>query len=208
VLTISKTDATVPDVSMLDIETAKGRLRAKGLSNVAVIPDYRDDVDSGTAIRTNPAAFLRARKADVLQVFVAADPHVHVPNVVGVDQASATSQLQALGLDVEVQNATSKTRPAGEVLKASPSSGQTLVRGDTVTLTVSSGPKMVTVPDVRGADRHDAAGELEDRGFHVAFVSVAATADQVDTVIGQDPVGGPVAEGSTITLTVGVKAKK
>ena len=32
--------------------------------------------------------------------------------------------------------------------------------------------------------------------------------DQVDTVLAQDPVGRQAAEGSTITLTVGVKAKK
>src|SRR5262249_29322844 len=131
-----------------------------------------------------------------------------VPGVVGLNQADATSQLQALGLDVKVQSASSKTKPVGEVLKASPGSGQTLVRGDTVTLTVSSGPKMITVPDVRTWDRNDAADELEGLGRAVASATAPATGAQVDTVLGQNPVGGPVAEGSTVTLTVGVKTKK
>jgi serine/threonine-protein kinase len=208
VIAISRTDAVVPEVSTLDLEAAKVALRKRGFSNFTVTPDYRDDVEPNTVMSTNPLAHLRARKIDPIELVVATDPHVRVLEVVGLDQATATAKLQEQGLEVRVVSASSKTRPAGEVLKVSPGAGQTLVRGDTVTLTVSSGPKMVLVPDLRGENRDDAAAELEDRGFTVAYATVPATGKQVDTVLGQDPVGVQVAEGSTVTLTVGVRTKK
>ncbi len=208
VLTISRTDAVVPDVSTLDVEAAKVELRKRGFSNFAVTPDYRDDVDPGTVMTTSPSANLRAKKADPLTLVVAADPHVKVPNVVGLDQATATSQLQALGLYVAVQTASSTSKPVGQVIKSSPGGDATAVRGDTVTLTVSSGPKQVAVPYVVTWDKGDAISELEDRGFAVNVVTAIASGDQVDTVLAQNPTGGQAPEGSTVTITVGAKAKK
>ena len=93
-------------------------------------------------------------------------------------------------------------------MKTSPGTGQTVVRGDTITLTVSSGPKQVNVPIVLGWDRDDAISEIEDRGFAVNVVTVAVSSGgDVDTVVAQDPPGGRAAEGSTITITVGVRRK-
>ena len=93
-------------------------------------------------------------------------------------------------------------------MKSSPGTGDTVVRGDTITLTVSSGPKQVNVPIVLTWDRGDAISEIEDRGFLVNVLTVAVTnSDAVDTVVAQDPAGGRAAEGSTITITVGVRKK-
>jgi len=208
---VSSTEATVPDVTTLDVGAAKVKLAKSGLGGgdtITVTPDYRDDLDPGTVVRTNPAAYLRTRKLAPLELVVAADPHVKVPNVVGQDQASATSALQATGLDVTVQTASS-SKPAGIVLKSSPAGEATAVRGDTITLTVSSGPKQVNVPYVVGWDRDDAISELEDRNFAVNVLTASVTSnDQVDVVLAQTPTGGKAAEGSTITITLGAKAKK
>ena len=207
VLTISRTDAVVPDVSALDVEAAKVELRKRGFTNPTVRPDYRDDVEAGTVMSTTPAAYLRAKKANPIELLVATDPHVRLPNVVGLDQASATSQLQALGLDVAVQTASNKSTAVGVVLKSSPGSGANVVRGDTVTLTVSSGPKQVTVTAVVGEDREDAISDLQDDGFTVRVVTAPVTTGrQVDKVLNQSPAGGTAAEGSTVTITVGARS--
>jgi beta-lactam-binding protein with PASTA domain len=206
---VARTRATVPDVVTMNIEDAKVALARRGLINVAITPDYRDDVDPGTVMSTAPAAYLKASKRDALTVVVAADPHVKMPNVVGLDQATATSNLHALGLDVAVQTASNKSAPVGQVLKSNPGDGDTLVRGDTVTLTVSSGPKQIAVPAVVGWNRDDAVGELEDRGFAVVVGTALVTAsNQVDAVLAQNPAGGRAAEGSTVTITIGVRARK
>jgi len=65
------------------------------------------------------------------------------------------------------------------------------------------------VPAIVSWDRDDAVSELEDRGFAVVVNTATVTSsDQVDTVLAQDPSGGQASEGSTVTITVGVKAKK
>jgi serine/threonine-protein kinase len=207
-VTVSKTDALVPDVTTLDVKDAQVELRKRGFSNFQVTPDYRDDVDLGTVMSTTPAANLRSRKLDPIELVVATDPHVRVPNVVGANQADATAAMQALGLDVLVQTQSSSTRAAGLVIRTSPDAGSTAVRGDTVTLTVSSGPREIAVPPVVGEDRDDAVSEIEDRGFAVKVVTTPVTSGSLDgTVLAQDPAGGKAAEGSTVTITVGERRK-
>ncbi len=207
-LVVSRTTATVPDVVGLGIDEARGALARRGLLDLSVTPDYRDDVDPGTVMSSSPAAYLKAKKSEPLQLVVAADPHLKVPNVVGLDQAAATVQLQNDGLEVAVQTASSKSAPAGQVLKSSPGADQTVLRGSTVTLTVSSGPKLVNVPAVVGFDRGDAISELEHRGFAVTVTTTVSSSADDGTVVAQDPVGGRAPEGSTVTITVGVKAPK
>jgi serine/threonine-protein kinase len=207
-LTVSRTDALVPDVSTMDVESAKRALAARGLANVTVTPDYRDDVDPGTVMSTNPAAYTSAKKAEPLVLVVAADPHVRVPNVVNKDQASATSALQALGLDVAVQSASSRSVPSGSVIKSSPGAEASAVRGDTVTITVSSGPKQVTVRNWLGKSADDAQSDLEDHGFTVDVVTTPVTgASQDGKVLAQSPSSGQASEGSTVTLTVGTRTR-
>src|SRR5215207_751985 len=207
-VTVSKTDALVPEVSTMDVEDAMVALRARGFSNFNPVPDYRDDVDPGTVMSTNPAVNIRARKLDPIELVVATDPHVKVPSVVGAFQADATAQLQAIGLDVNVQTQSSNSRAAGVVIKTRPGTGETVVRGDTITLTVSSGPKQVNVPAVVRMDADYAISDLQDQGFEVNVLTTPVTSSALDdTVISQDPPGGRAAEGSTVTITVGVRTK-
>jgi serine/threonine-protein kinase len=73
---------------------------------------------------------------------------------------------------------------------------------------VSTGPRTVGVPDVVGDDADDATDELEVRGFVVTYATTPATGNAVDRVVIQNPAAGAqVAEGSTVTLTVGVRAR-
>jgi uncharacterized membrane protein len=98
---------------------------------------------------------------------------VTVPNLVAVDQATASATLQQLGLVVAVKTASNRTVAPGLVISASPSVDRVVVRGTSVTLTVSSGPKLVSVPYVVGWSADDAFEELQDAGFAVAFVTIS-----------------------------------
>ena len=180
-------------------------MRQVGFINLPVTDDFRDDVEPGTVVSVTPPAYSEASKTEPVSVSVARDPHVTVPNLVGTDQGTATNNLQQLGLVVAVKNGSSSTVPAGNVISVSPGADRVLVRGDTVTLTVSTGPKQVKVPYVVGWSADDAQDELEDAGFAVAIATTPVANSQVGDVITQNPPGGQAPEGSTVTITVGVR---
>ena len=204
-ITISDVVATMPDVVGKQVDDAEAALRSVGFVDVTVTDDYRDDYDPGTVVGTTPAAYTEAKKADPVDISVARDPHVTVPNLAGVDQATATARLQQIGVVVGVQTAGSKSVASGLVISTSPGSGRVVRRGSTVTLTVSSGPRLVAVPYVVGSSADDAVGRLEDDGFDVSVVTTPVANDQVGDVVAQNPAGGRAPDGSTVTVTVGAR---
>jgi eukaryotic-like serine/threonine-protein kinase len=204
-ITISDVVATVPDIVGANADDALAALRNVGFSDVTLVDDYRDDYDPGTVVGSTPSAFAEASKAGRVEVVVARDPYVTLPNLVGVDQATATANLEQLGLVVAVKHASSRSTAAGLVISASPPAEREVRRGTTVTLTVSTGPKQVSVPYVVGWSADDAYDELDDDGFSVAVTTTPVGSDRVGDVVAQDPPGGRLAEGSTVTITVGVR---
>jgi serine/threonine-protein kinase len=207
-LVYSSQRADVPDIVNEDYDTAVTDLAHAGLVNITVADDYRSDVTAGTVTRTSPLAYSTMLKSTALQVYVARDPHVDVPNLEGIDQGTAIQRLKDLGLEFAIKTTTSRTAANGIVIK-NDHVGDTLVRGDTVTITVSTGPKMVTVPIVTMKSYDDAKDDLESEGFVVAVVTTPVTSSSQDgKVIAMNPAGGTAPEGSTVTLTVGLKARK
>jgi serine/threonine-protein kinase len=204
-ITVSAAVATVPDVIGDSEQDAVSALHGVGFLTVHSEDDYRGDVDPGTVVGVIPAPFSDADKTVDVALVVARDPHVTVDNVVALDQGTATAKLQQGGLDVSVKPASSRTVPAGVVISQSPGAGKIAVRGDTVTLTVSSGPKLVKVPYVVTWDVDDAVDELEDAGFTVSFATTPVASSQVGDVVAQTPPGGQAAQGSDVTITVGVR---
>ena len=207
-ITISDIVATVPEVVGTPVDDALAALRHVGFVNVQLADDFRDDVDAGTVVGVTPAAFAEASKIEPVSVSVARDPHVTVPNLVGLDQATATTNLQQLGLVVAAKSGSSSTVASGHVISASPDADRVIRRGDTVTLTVSTGPRLVKVPYVVGWSADEARGELEDAGFAVAIATAPVPSNQVGDVVAENPAGGQAPEGSTVTITVGVRQPK
>ena len=204
-ITISDVVATVPNVVGVPVDSALASLRRVGFVNIPVTDDFRDDFDPGTVVGVAPSAFSEAKKADPVTVSVARDPHVTVPNLVALDQATATARLEQLGLDVTAKTASSRSIAAGSVISTSPGADRVIVRGNTVTITVSTGPKLVKVPYVVTWSADDARGELEDAGFAVTVATTPVSSDKVGDVIAENPAGGQAPEGATVTITVGVR---
>ncbi|MEX1008534.1 MAG: protein kinase, partial [Acidimicrobiia bacterium] len=120
-ITISDGVATMPDVIGANVDDALASVRRVGFVDVQVVDDYRDDLDPGTVVGTTPVPYSDASKAEPVNVVVARDPHVTVPNLVAVDEATATTTLQQLGLVAAVKTASSRTVGAGLVISAIPS---------------------------------------------------------------------------------------
>jgi len=132
----------------------------------------------------------------------AATPQVLLPNVVGKDQATASTILQNAGFQPNVIRQTSRA-PKDQVIKEIPPPGQSLDKGSTVTVTVSSGPGQRDVPSVAGLSQSAAQSALRRSGFRAAVGSEASDKVAKGVAISTTPSAGtPLDAGSVVTLTI------
>jgi eukaryotic-like serine/threonine-protein kinase len=194
----------VPDVLGLKYEDAIRVLRDAGLDwrRRDVFSDKRDgrvvgqDPESGEEVVEGTTVLLRVSKGA---------EEVSVPNVLEQTEASARSELEGAGFDVQAITAPSDETPEGLVISQSPAPGEKAPKGSTVQIVLSTGPDTITVPNVEGQEEDSAKEELQDAGFEVQ-VEEQATEDplQDGIVIDQDPEPETQSPpGSTVTITVG-----
>jgi serine/threonine-protein kinase len=196
---------TVPRVLGLDGTTAQHRLQAAGLTVAQGPAEHSHTVPVGLVVRTDPTAGARVKKDSTVTVVLSLGPQlVPVPNVTGLDFATAKSKLEALGLSVVPRNAYDDQVPEGDVISQSAEPGTKLEpKYASVTLKVSQGPAPVALPDVTGQSYDVAFATLTGKGFKVK--EKEQFDDQVPSgdVISMSPAGGTTQpKGSTVTLTV------
>ncbi|MCX8065142.1 MAG: PASTA domain-containing protein, partial [Candidatus Hydrogenedentes bacterium] len=113
---------------------------------------------------------------------------VEVPYVIGLDEASANSQIIDAGLVVgSVYEVCSDDYPSGYVVAQDPAGGNTAELGSAVDLWVSCGP-CVDVPDVVGKDQSDAISDIVSAGLEVgSIIQVCDNDIPYGYVVAQDP---------------------
>ena len=88
------------------------------------------------------------------------------PEVVGLAQAEAESQITAAGFAVgDIAEEHSLEVPAGTVLDSDPAAGIPLAPDSRISLVVSAGPRVLTVPALTGLPRDEAVAAIEHAGF-------------------------------------------
>ena len=99
----------------------------------------------------------------------AAEPEsIAVPNVVGLTQAEAKTQIEQAGFTWELNpdKVASDTVAEGSVASTDPTAGTQAEKGATVRVTISSGPDSVTLPDnLVGMSPDDARKAIEALGL-------------------------------------------
>ena len=199
---------TVPDVVGLDQASAEAAILSENLTVGAVSTANSDSVPAGDVITQDPAGGSSVAEGTAVDLVVSLGPVplVVVPDVVGLDQASAEAAILSANLAVGiVSTANSDTVPAGNVISQDPTGGTSVVEGTAVGLVVSLGPlQMTVVPDVVGLDQANAEAAILSENLAVGIVSTA-NSDTVPAgdVISQDPAGGSsVPEGTAVDLVV------
>jgi eukaryotic-like serine/threonine-protein kinase len=126
----------MPKLVGLSIATAQGRLRAQGLH--ASLEKVVSSTDPGTVVAQTPVTGAQLRRGMTVTLRVAGAPaEVAVPDVTGLDEAAARSQLTAAGLTVEsVDQSVTDGSQDGVVTGVDPSAGTRLAKRATVTITV------------------------------------------------------------------------
>jgi serine/threonine-protein kinase len=204
-LTVStgKPKTTVPTLVNLPLGQAQTDLANAGLK---VRPQnvFSAKIPAGTVAWSTPAAGTPVLVGSLVTVYVSQGPRqVGVPSVIGMPYANAFGTLRGAGFYVTRSDA-ANAAPVGQVFSQYPGGGTSAAVGSTVTLTVSTGPQLVAVPSVTQDDRGTATQLLQQAGFHVTVVQQDVTDPTQDgLVLAQDPTGGKLTQGSTVTITVG-----
>lgn len=119
---------------------------------------------------------------------VGAMNRVRVPDVGGLTQQEALSQLQDRGLNPVVDTKPDGEVPSGRVIGTEPAAGDSVSSDSDITVDVSTGPEQRRIPDVSRLSYDEAVKTLEDAGFdNVRRMPQASTAEELDRVVGTVP---------------------
>jgi serine/threonine-protein kinase len=131
------TSVTVPDLRGLTVAAARRELRELGLRSTSVRVAASDD--AGTVVGQSPRAGTSLREGQVVRLRVSSGPAlVAVPDVVGLDELTATGRLEDAGFRVEVlEEPTDDPAQDGVVVSQEPAGSGRLEKGSVVTLTVA-----------------------------------------------------------------------
>jgi len=203
-LFVSKGPQLFPLVGLggLNLAQAKDALAGAEMTLGQVSEKYDEQAPAGTILSQAPAKDTPVRHGTAVSLVVSKGPQpLPVPDVRGMDQASAVKAINDAGLKAKIaaEEVFDKKAPAGSVIRQSPSDG-TLNRGGTVILTLSKGPRLIEVPNFVGKQAKQAERELKKLGFEVEIENLYG--GFFGTVREQDPVDTMAPEGSTVTLRV------
>ncbi|RNL83335.1 Stk1 family PASTA domain-containing Ser/Thr kinase [Halostreptopolyspora alba] len=132
---------------------------------------------------------------------------VQVPDVVGMSQEEAESELNSAGFadgDITVEEQNDDEVAEGDVIETDPSEGTEVRQDSEITLVVSTGPGSVRVPDVSGMTQDQAMSELQDADFQIGSTT-EENSDEVEAgrVTRTSPEGGSDADpGTTVDLWI------
>lgn len=136
---------------------------------------------------------------------------VVVPNVVGQSQEAAKNILTSKNLRVQVTENYDADVPEGFVISQTPAAGETVKEDRLVTIYVSKGGEKISVPDVTGLTKEEAANQLSKAGLKVGDISEEFSDKPAGTVLRQSPnAGDKLEKGKSVNLIVskGQEVKK
>ena len=157
------------DLVGLSQEDAEARLATAGLA-ADVQRQPSDEVDAGIVIGLGDGVTNQAPRGSSVPLIVSSGPdEPKIPDVEGEQYQDAVAELEALGLEVELDFRPRRgSREEGEVIRTDPDEGEKVDQGSTVVLVVAGG--QATVPDVEGATLEDARATLENADLSVGMV--------------------------------------
>lgn len=200
--------ATVPSVASMNETEASNALTAAGL-RPQVERAYHDEIESGMAIETDPAAGADVEPDSLVTLRISqGSANRTIPeDIFQMTESSARDALQSAGLKGgAVSEANSATVPAGRVVSTDPALGSTVPADSEVNLVLSTG--LVTVPRLIDLPREEAVTILEDpvRALVPRIEEEENAVVEPGTVMRQEPQAeSNVAPGSEVVIYVAVK---
>src|SRR5699024_11628069 len=126
------------DVAGDDENDARNTLREAGFTDFEVVQEQSAEDEPGTVLSTDPEAGEQGDREEKVTLHVSEG--IIVPELLGMDRASAAQALDGLELGGEVVEAHAVTVPEDGVLAQTPEPGAILPADGSATLTVSPRP--------------------------------------------------------------------
>ena len=203
---LSKSDVQVPDLVGMEQSQAQKTVQDLKLKYVKKSEEYNKDIQAGCIISQDPTymANYKVKEGTTIAVVVSLGKNtVIMPKVTGMTQEEATSKLEELGLNVEIEEVNDSKVESGKVVEQSVKEDEEVDAGETITLKVSKGVEKVTVPDLAGKKEADAKAEIKKAGLKAKVVTTEDTTKDDGVVVKQSLDAGSEADkNSTITITV------
>ncbi|MEI6043080.1 MAG: Stk1 family PASTA domain-containing Ser/Thr kinase [Chloroflexota bacterium] len=134
---------TVPNLVNKTQQEAENDLKAANLVAGDVQQEFKEGVDAGKVIRTDPVAGKQVdQKTRITLVISKGQDLVVLPSYSNTDLGATKKQLEELGFKVEQVQEASSTIQAGAVIRTAPAGGSDVkvAKGSKVTLYISTGP--------------------------------------------------------------------
>ena len=136
---------TVPQlIALTSVEAARIALEDAGLV-LGSVRERNSQQPPGYVLNQNPEEGTQVDAGSAVNITVSSGL-VRVPNLVGLSEAQARSDLAQQGFDAQVVEIEDSTVAAGTVLAQSPQADELLPRGSVVTITVSTSPTAPPTP--------------------------------------------------------------
>ena len=192
----------MPAIVGLSQQEAIQQLKDAGLEISLADSQPSPDVPAEHVISTDPPAGTLVDKSSSVKVVLSSGPaSVKVPDVSGMTQEQARSQLKSLNLEVsEVKTIDDSSQDKDRVIKTDPAAGTEVSEGDSVVLFVASGNVAVS-PDLIGKDRDTVLETLQGLGLNTN-VETEESNEVADGHVLRLSATGNVPVGTTITVTV------
>ena len=179
----------MPNVKGMTYSEAEKTLKAMGLV-VAAQYEKNDSVPENTVLKQSVKDGDNVSKGTKITLTVSSKNNtLKVPNLTGVDKASAVSQLEKLGFKVTILEGESDA-PENTVYAQSPLPGSEQKSGTSVIIyvcTASNEPSLVKVGNVTGNKENEAISTLEKAGFSVSVSKEYSDNVAEGVVIRQEP---------------------
>ena len=205
-------ESTIPDVSGMEEDDAKQKLKDAGFKKTDSAYTYDTSVPEGTVIETNPPIGSKASSDTTITVKVSkGSESVSVPNLVGLTKDAAAAKLADLGLKGNATSTYSDSVPEGQVISQNPYYGTKVESGSSVSYVVSKGQQNVTVPSINGSTEANALAALKAAGLKGTAMGYTKSDQPAGTVINQKPAAGKeIAPGGSVSyyLSLGPENKE